>query len=245
MYLKEFDLDLPYVEDTESIESLMELQKCDYKEAAKLDYELNWKWRRRSFRLETRCITAMFERLFGRYKTNDCWKVLIECVENISEERIVNDSGVCSAPIQFSLNNYLAKNEMEKKRDALRLLMDGLEKLALRNRWAIEPFRKTAIQIEELGYVNEWTWKKMVKSPNKKYNAKVICHHTVESMDIFISILQRDGAQVLLEKVISEQPDEFAYAKHLGEIKWESDFEVALINKKGNEKCLVAIEKSR
>lgn len=75
-----------------------------------------------------------------------------------------------------------------------------------------------------------------------KYTAKVICHHNVESMDIFISILQRDGKQVLLEKVISEKPDEFAYTKHLGELKWESDFEVALINKKANEKYLVAIE---
>jgi len=120
--------------------------------------------------------------------------------------------------------------------------MDAIEKLALRNGWKIDPFREIALQIEELGYVNEWTWKKTVKSPNKKYNAKVICHHNVESMDIFISILQRDGTQVLLEKVISEQPDEFAYAKHLGELKWESDFEVALINKKGNEKYLVAIE---
>ena len=242
MYLKAFDLDLPYIANDESIESIMKTQKCEYNEAAKLDYELNWKWKRRSFRLETRCITAMFERLFGKYKTKDCWKVLIECVENISDERIVNDSGVCSAPIQFNLNDFRAKHELEKKKVTLRLLMDGIEKLALRNGWNIDPFREIALQIEELGYVNEWTWRKTVRSSNMKYTAKVICHHNVESMDIFISILQRDGKQVLLEKVISEQPDEFAYTKHLGELKWESDFEVALINKKANEKYLVAIE---
>ncbi|WKL02065.1 hypothetical protein Q0F98_38040 [Paenibacillus amylolyticus] len=98
------------------------------------------------------------------------------------------------------------------------------------------------MQIEALGYVNEWTWRKTVKSPNKKYNAKVICHHNVESMDIFLSILQRDGTQVLLEKVISEQPDEFAYAKHLGELTWVSDFEVALINKNGTEQFSATLE---
>lgn len=59
---------------------------------------------------------------------------------------------------------------------------------------------------------------KDVESPNKKYIAKVICHHNVESMNIFLSILQPDGTQVLLEKVISEQPDEFAYAEHLGSL---------------------------
>ncbi|QLG40321.1 hypothetical protein HW560_20875 [Paenibacillus sp. E222] len=116
MYLKEFDLDIPYIVDDENIESIIKKQKCEYHEATKLDYELNWKWKRRSFRLETRCITAMYERLFGKYKTKDCWKVLIECVENISDERIVNDSGVCSVPIQCSLNDFDAKSELEKKR---------------------------------------------------------------------------------------------------------------------------------
>lgn len=118
----------------------------------------------------------------------------------------------------------------------LRLLMEGIEKLALGKNWDIDPFREIALQIEELNFVNERAWKKGVTSPNKKYYAKVICHHNVDSMDIFLSILQRDGTQVLLEKVISEQPDEFAYAEHLGELTWVSDFEVALINKTGTER---------
>ncbi|TDL69176.1 hypothetical protein E2R58_08295 [Paenibacillus amylolyticus] len=242
MYLKEFNLDLPYVLDDETIEFIMKKQNCEYNEATKLDYALNWKWKRRSFSLETRCITAMYERLFGKYNTKDCWKVLIECVENITDERIVNVSGVCSVPIQFSLNDFNEKNELEKKKTTLRMLMEGIEKLALRNNWEVDPFREIALQIEALDYVNEWTWKKSVKSPNKKYNARVICHHNVDSMDIFLSILQRDGTQVFLEKVISEQPDEFAYDRHLGELTWVSDFEVALINKTGTEKFYATLE---
>ncbi|WP_440119608.1 hypothetical protein [Paenibacillus sp. QZ-Y1] len=244
MYLKEFELDLPYIVDDENVESIIKSQKCDYNEATKLDYELNWKWKRRSFRLETRCITAMYERLFGKYKTKDCWKVLIECVENISDERIVNNSGVYSVPIQCRLNDFGAKSELEKKRTTLQLLMDGIEKLSLNNNWDVKPFREIALHIEELGYVNEWTWKKTIKSPNKKYNAKVICHHHVESMDIFISIIHRDGTQLLLEKVISELPDEFAYTRHLGELKWVSDFEVALVNKKRDGKVSVTLEQT-
>ncbi|WP_315792603.1 hypothetical protein [Paenibacillus sp. BIC5C1] len=245
MLLKEFNLDLPYIVDQDSVNLIIKNQKCEYKEAIKLDYELNWKWKRRSFRLETRCITAMYERLFGKYKTKDCWKVLIECVDNISDKRIVNDSGVCSVPIQFSLNDFGVKSELEKKKATLRLLMDGIEKLTIYNNWDVKPFREIALQIEQLGYVNEWIWKKTIKSPNKLYNAKVICHHTVESLDIFISIEHPDGTQILLENVISELPDEFAYARHLGELKWLSDFEVALINKKGDEKVSVTLEQIR
>ncbi|PQP81569.1 hypothetical protein C0Q44_17795 [Paenibacillus sp. PCH8] len=123
MYLKEFELDLPYIVDDKNIESIMKKQKCEYNEATKLDYELNCRWKRRSFSMETRCITAMYERLFGKYKTKDCWKVLIECVENISDKRIVNDSGVCSVPIQFNLNEFSKKNDLEKKKITLRLLI--------------------------------------------------------------------------------------------------------------------------
>ncbi|MCM3172347.1 hypothetical protein [Paenibacillus sp. MER 99-2] len=240
--LKEFICDLPYIINDANIESIMKIQKCDYNEATKIDYELNWKWKRRSFHLQTRCITAMYERLFGKYKTKDCRKVIIECVEHITDKKVVKDSDVCSVPIQFSLSEFSAKSELEKKKATLRLLMSGIEELAVNKNWVVEPFKEVALQIEELGYVNEWIWKKNLKSPNKKYNAKVICHHHVESMDIYISVSQRDGKQVLLEKVVSDQPDEFAYARHLGELKWLSDYELVLINKAGNEKLLVTIE---
>ncbi|WP_336783436.1 hypothetical protein [Paenibacillus illinoisensis] len=242
MYLKDFDLDLPYVIDEENVQSILREQNCNYNEATKLDYESNWKRKRRSFRLQSRCITAMYERLFGKYKTKDCWKILIECVEEITDERIINDSGVCSVPVQFSIDDFVAKSELEKKKTVLQLLMEGIEKLTISNQWDYNLFKEIALQIQELGYINEWTWKKSIKSPNKKYSAKIICNHGVESMDIFISISERDGKQVLLEKVISELPDEFAFVRHLGELKWDSDSEVALINKKGNEKLLVTLK---
>lgn len=38
--------------------------------------------------------------------------------------------------------------------------MEGIEKLALSKNWDIDPFKEIALQIEELDYVNEWTWKK-------------------------------------------------------------------------------------
>ncbi|ULO09544.1 hypothetical protein H1230_12680 [Paenibacillus sp. 19GGS1-52] len=66
MDLKEFDLDLPYLADDEQIKSIMSGQKCQYHDATQIDYNLNWKGKRRSFRLETRCVTAMYERLFGK-----------------------------------------------------------------------------------------------------------------------------------------------------------------------------------
>lgn len=66
MDLKEFDLDLPYVADEGKINSVILEKGCLRNEATKFDYEANWKDKRRAFRLETRCISAMFEIIFGK-----------------------------------------------------------------------------------------------------------------------------------------------------------------------------------
>ena len=70
MVLKEIEMDLPYVRDINP-EQLSE-------DDIKLDYELNWKEKRRRFQLMTRCMTSMIERIIPRITTKDCWKILVE-----------------------------------------------------------------------------------------------------------------------------------------------------------------------
>lgn len=93
----------------------MQERNCEYHVATKFDYDLNWKEKRRSFSLETRCVTAMYERLFVKMKTVDCWKILIECVETINEERILNLSGVVSVQVEYSINDFNSLSDYEKK----------------------------------------------------------------------------------------------------------------------------------
>ncbi|ULO09545.1 hypothetical protein H1230_12685 [Paenibacillus sp. 19GGS1-52] len=168
-------------------------------------------------------------------KTEDCWKILVECVEDITEERILNLSGVVTVQVKFSFDEFCFLSENEKKRTTLNLLMKGIEKISSHKNWAVEPFREVSSQIKQMGYSNEWVWKKAIKSPDKNYYAEILCQHNINSMDISILIWQINGVMIQREKVISELPDEFAYAKHLGELKWISDVEVALINKKGDQ----------
>ncbi len=241
MDLKEFDVDLPYVADNEQIKSIMSKKKCQYHDATQIDYNLNWKEKRRSFRLETRCVTAMYERLFGKMKTEDCWKILVECVEDITEERILNLSGVVTVQVKSSFDEFCFLSGIEKKRTTLNLLMKGIEKISSHKNWVVEPFSEISFQIEQMGYSNEWIWKKAIKSPDNNYYAEILCQHNINSMDISILIWQINGVMIQRKKVISELPDEFAYAKHLGELKWISDVEVALINKKGDN--MISINK--
>ncbi len=235
MFLREFDLDLPYIADENKIIAIMDEKNYLRSEAIKMDYEENWKEKRRKFNLETRNVSAMFERLFGKIKTRDCWKILVECVDYIKEERVLNFSGVYTVQVKINYNSFSESDDYQKKQKALEILMEGIKIIAEKENWNIEPFETVYSRIREANYTNEWVWKKPVKSEDKKFSAEVLCQHGVESIEIFIVLRNKNGAELDRKKVISELPDEFVYAKHLGEVKWISDNEVALVNKKGEK----------
>lgn len=60
-------------------------------------------------------------------------------------------------------------------------------------------------------------------------------------MNIFIVIKERNGNEIFRKKIISELPDEWAYAKHLGELKWISNSTIELINKAKNDPITIDI----
>lgn len=244
VYLSEFDLDLPYIADDVKINAIMNEKNCLRNEATKLDYEKNWKDKRLQFRLETRNISAMFERLFGRMETKDCSKILVECVDEVKQERVLNFLGVYTVQVKFNYNNFSSSDDHQKKQEALDLLVEGIKIVAENESWNIEPFETVYSKIREANYTNEWVWKKPVKSRDKKFSAEVLCQHGVESIHIYIVLRDKNGAELDRKKVISELPDEFAYAKHLGAIKWISDNEVALVNKKGDKTWTVNFQQT-
>lgn len=235
MILKEFELDLPYVYNEESVSNIMQKNKFLQNEATKLDYEINWKQKRRNFRLETRCITAMFERLFEKFITEDCWKVLVECAVDITEKKVHNFSGVYTVQVEFQYNSFMSSNEYQKKQMALNAIMEGVRVISNYKGWKLEPFESACIKIHELNYTNEWIWMKAIKKINNHLMAEVLMRHEIKTMNIYILIKDVNGLEIGREKIISEKPDEFAYNKHLGKLKWISCNEVVLVNKKGDK----------
>ena len=242
MNLEQFDLDLPYIPNEYNISSIMNEKNCLYDEATQMDYEANWKEKRRKFSLETRNISAMFERLINEMKTKDCWKILIECVDCVKEKRVLNFSGVYTIQVKFSYDNFSTSDDYGKKQKALELILEGTKIIAKSEGWNFQPFETAFSKICEANYINEWVWKKTVKSIDKKNSAEVLCQHGVNSIEIYIVIRDKFGTETDRKKVISELPHEFAYAKHLGELKWISNNEIALVNKKGDNSWKVMME---
>ncbi|WP_157722081.1 hypothetical protein [Tumebacillus avium] len=239
--MSDFDLDMPYMMNEQKVADIMKERNCSFNEATKLDYELNWKCKRHTFRLQTRCITAMFERLFGKMKTEDCWKIIVECVDSPIEDGLVNISGVLHVRNHFDYTSFIPLSESEKKKKALELLMNGVYKICEQKGWDSDLFDRVNKLIQELDYTNQWVWKKPLKSPDSSYFAEVLCEHDLQSMEISLLIKEKSGREIIRKKVIEELPDEFAYAKHLGKLKWLSTDEVALVNKKGDRMWAVKV----
>lgn len=236
MYLKEFDLDLHYRPDPNVIAKIMAQHQCEYHEATKLDYQENWKNKRRAFRLQTRCITSMFERLLGSstVKTKRFWKLLVQSGSDESGTggvKIVGDTA--EVDVVFSLGDFFVLSDLDKKRRALDLLMEGIEKAAAAEDWDLEPFRRVYELIRDSNYKNEWIWRKSGNRA-KTYNAEILCNHGVDEIDIFLLVANSAGDVISKQLIVSELPDEFAYARHLGKLEWRSNTEVVLVNKSGD-----------
>lgn len=116
MILKEIEMDLPYVQNMNRIKSLMNNQ-MDYEEAVKLDYEINWKQKRRDFQLMTRCMTSMIERLMPLVSTQDCWKIIIECTNDSTRTKCRNLLGAYVVPIIIEHDNefFFKLDDLQKK----------------------------------------------------------------------------------------------------------------------------------
>lgn len=239
--LSEFDLDLPYKENEWAIRQIMIDNKCDYDSAIKFHYENYWKQKRNTFRLETRCITALYERFLGKFITNGCWKVLIECVESISNSHHRDLLGVFTIEILFNIDDYFNASDSDKKRIALEALKIGVDKIILELGWERERFDEAYYKIIENNFDNQWIWKRPIKSPDKRYIAEVFCRHGMYSFDISIIIKTHNGEKYKCERIITEKPDEFYFMEYLGRLKWISSNEVELKSKGGEKSWIVKI----
>lgn len=223
MILKEIEMDLPYVRDTN--------QEYLSADAIKLDYELNWKEKRRQFQLMTRCMTSMLERIIPRIITKDCWKILIECVEKPSRNECINLLGVYSVQVLFDINMFWEMSSLEKKKYVVNKIGEAIGRIAQYKFFAVEEIQKACKEIVDSNYLNEWYWNKPVKLKQMSVQVKVI--HEVESVNIYM-VFKDSVKNIYKEKfLVSEIPDERAYSKFFGKLEWISVGVARLSTKNG------------
>ena len=232
MKLKEIEMDLSYKMDDIYFEK-QEMIDCE-KVTKKADYIADWKKRRREFQLMTRCMTSMVERIMQPVYTEDCWKIIIECIEEGIEDGYKNLLGVYIIQVSLDLEVFWQLSEFDKKRVTVKKIMEGISKLSNYVSYDMDNIYKACEQITFQGYNNTWYWKKPIKQ-NQKY-VQIMIQHEVNILNIYMVFMNMNRNLIGKVLLTSTLPDERKYAQFLGELKWISEMSAVLITK--NDKKL-------
>ncbi|MBM7661666.1 hypothetical protein JOC85_002469 [Bacillus mesophilus] len=238
--LKEFELDLDYIEDNAYISRLMRENGWEYYEATRFDYEKNWKEKRMKLRDEMRCIASLYENFFKKtkFKNDKCWKITVQGVKEIYNSDIKTVGEVTEVQVIFDISSYFQLEEYEKKKLILEALKKGIDLVVEKEQWDKNLFDQPYQEIINIDYINNYVWQSKT-SPSRKFIAEVFCEHKINTFDISLNIKTRSGEEIKSVKVISERPNEWSFVSHLGSLKWISKEEVALINVKETKQWTV------
>lgn len=238
MYLRQMQLDLPYIIKPEIIKKVMEQYNCTYEEAIEIDYDKNWMIEvRRKFDLETRCMVDMFLRLLGKFKTKNCSKILIDCVEKSPEIECPcykgSVEGIGLVEYELDYKDFFAKDNYEKKKIVIKIIKECLYAIVEEQQLDLSNLDSVFNKIEELEYTNFWVLGKKVKSPNKLYTAELYIEHNIESIDFFAVVRNKQDEIVEKKLIVTELPSRWMYNQYLGKLAWASDTEINLNDKTG------------
>lgn len=233
MILKEIELYLPYIEDIEEIEKIQRRENMEYSEAEKWYNSNIWTWQCRDFMNMTQCMASMVERLMPKIRTQKCWKLSIECVENPDNDKCKIVGGVCEVQVYMRLEEFNKLDNYAKKVYSVHKIEEGVRQALMHTDMELEPIIDTCKKVREMNYVNKWLWKRPVKTP-RGYAQVEVCHEVSEAT-LNIVFFDKKKNIIKKEKILSTGTSEWVYTKYLGELKCGSNNTLILVSKSGEE----------
>lgn len=233
MKLKEIEMDLPYVKNEKNIYQIQKSLNLDYKEAVRKDYETNWKEMRKSFRMMTRCMTAMIERIMLPINTTDCWKIIFECVGGCAIPKYKNLLGAYVVQVPFELDEFFQLSDYDKKKIIICKITEGLDKISNDIPFETSNIYKACKEVMNAGYNNEWKWGKKVAVKDRF--VQVAIRHDITNLGIYMVFTDKNNLFLKKALLVNTTPDERIYNKYLGRIEKVSENEVALVAKNGEK----------
>jgi hypothetical protein len=228
--LRDIFFDVPYKPNEDVMAELVGKSEEERNKITIADYEKNYKERNFKFRLQTRSIASSYIYHLGKFKNDKCWRIIIECVPSIDRGPGAY-GGFYHIQVKLDINSFLKLSDIDKKRKTLEIVNNAVLEIVEIEGWDKGIFESVYNKIILDNYINKRIWKKQKSSPGRQYKAKVLLEHGLYKSEISIIVTDKSGDIVKQEKVAETLPDEWAYAKYFGELKWFSNTELALISK--------------
>lgn len=157
--LREIRFYVKYTPSKEVEASLMGKSEEERNDITVEDYNKNYKQRNFEFRLQTRNITAFYERCLKGYKNDKCSKINIECVENeVREPGVLN--GIYTVHIVYNIDDFFKLGDLEKKKKTFELTQVAMTQIIEKEGWDRAVFDDVYSTVVSENYINKWVWKK-------------------------------------------------------------------------------------
>lgn len=229
----EFEFDFPFEVSEDEVLTQMKGKQITYSQASVQLYEKNWKWKRRELQLESRCLSAMIERLFPKKKLS-FWKILVELVEKTHYSAPRNVMGVIAIEQKFDFEWYNTQAEQQKLIFLFECAKNAVNIISYEFPEILVPFNQVFIQIQQNNLNNNWYWKHGIRNPSKNLFADVFIEHLPKHVMCSAYIHNCHGETICTIPLFSALPDERAYAQYLGKFVWVNDSTISLIGKRGD-----------
>ena len=154
------------------------------------------------------------------------------CVSEKPKADPIDQLGVAFVEIQRDVPEFFAMEKREKQRWALAALREGIAKVTASSDLDPASFEEAFREAERLDFENTWRWKAKASS-DRKLRAEVWIEHDVEECRLVGVISTKAGERLARSTLVTTAPDEWAFNRHLGRIRWEDGRKVVLEDKKG------------
>ena len=196
---------------------------------------------RQSFRHQTRCVTALYERSFKPFRIQQkAWKVLVEVVPVITKPQVLDLLGVFTFQVQGDPVEFLEATESSRPQIALDWLARGAAEVAKLHDWPIEPFQDAAAAVVEVDFVNKWPWKASLWNRSRTLSCDIEIEHGLRETKITSNFKNSDGLLIAKSAFCSTPPSEFAFVPLLGKARWLDEWQVELASKDGKQRWRAA-----
>ena len=127
-----------------------------------------------NFMNQTRCIAALYASLLGRFKNDTCWRILVKCTKEITRHEYLDLLGVYEIQIQRNAYEFFDLSDIDKKKYALDVLKEGVDKVIEQKGWDSKPFEKAYQGVIDAHYINTWTWRKKSSVSIKAVQSRIV-----------------------------------------------------------------------
>jgi hypothetical protein len=187
---------------------------------------------RRRFTNEVRSVCALVTRHLPKIANEKYKKILVLCVSSQPKTSSINQLGVAFVEVQRDARAFFCLSNREKQRWAHAALREGTMNVTDSHGFEPNMLIDAFQQAQLLEFENTWRWG-VKASNNRRLKAEVWVEHDVEECRLLGVITTRTGDRLASDLLISTVPDEWAFDRYLGKLRWEDERTAVLDDKSG------------